>query len=388
MVKIKEFIKSRIDIVRSFFAANPQRAKFIGIIAIAIILPLTVGVALTIQNLSQHASQGVGVEIVDKDGIPISTTTDPNVFLKISLPREWVIVPSSPQSNPTIYTIPTSYTVTSAPSINILKFIKIENKNADKSTNGSLTTTIRIKNDSDIAHIPWKLNGLLPEKTQASRTIQVTLIGDSATASFMATIDLRKSTSTSTATLSRVELSLINCSSQLVIKQRCQMSAQAYDTAEQPIAKGVTYMWRISSAGKAASIGTLSQTNSNTSTLYAQNVGTGDVQVVAKVGSALVRKVITFSVTNIISPSPSSSSSTNNSNTSVPAPKPKTSSFLTFDLNRDGVINCKDSRIISLQFGKKGTNLSGDLNRDGVVNGTDYNTILKSYTPGDKTQCK
>lgn len=99
MVKIKEFIKSRIDIVRSFFAANPQRAKFIGIIAIAVILPLTVGVALTIQNLSQRASQGVGVEIVDKDGIPISTTTDPNVFLKITLPADWVFLPSAPQSN-------------------------------------------------------------------------------------------------------------------------------------------------------------------------------------------------------------------------------------------------------------------------------------------------
>ncbi len=101
MFKVKEFIK-RINIfskLKAFLAANPQRAKLIGIIIIIAIVPLTIAAALTVQNLSQKASQNGGLEIVDKNGNVITETYDPVVYLRITLPNNWVLPPSSQSYN-------------------------------------------------------------------------------------------------------------------------------------------------------------------------------------------------------------------------------------------------------------------------------------------------
>lgn len=91
---IKEFINR----VKLFFAANPKRAKFIALIAVAAIIPLTVVGALTVQNLTQKASESPGVQIVDDKGNSISITSEINVLLKINLPSGWIAPPPSPSA--------------------------------------------------------------------------------------------------------------------------------------------------------------------------------------------------------------------------------------------------------------------------------------------------
>lgn len=58
-----------------------------------------------------------------------------------------------------------------------------------------------------------------------------------------------------------------------------------------------------------------------------------------------------------------------------------------YDLNSDGVVNCKDVKILIGQYGQKGAGLSADLNHDGIVDNIDYNTLVRNYTPGDTTVC-
>jgi len=80
-----------------------------------------------------------------------------------------------------------------------------------------------------------------------------------------------------------------------------------------------------------------------------------------------------------------------NKNTLINSPTPFVTSFIqqaiAGDLNNDGVVNCKDTKILISQYGQKGINLPADLNHDGIVDGIDYNIIVRNYTPGDTTVC-
>lgn len=92
-------IRNRLANARAYLAADPKRAKFLGLLAVAVFLPLIIVSALTIQNLKQRASENGLVEVVNKNGNPITETADPNVYLRITLPNDWVLSPSSPQGN-------------------------------------------------------------------------------------------------------------------------------------------------------------------------------------------------------------------------------------------------------------------------------------------------
>jgi hypothetical protein len=159
-----------------------------------------------------------------------------------------------------------------------------------------------------------------------------------------------------TQKLSRVELSLFNCTKTLQPGQECQMSALAYDTTRKPIFKNISYTWGISSTN---SIGTLSKTVGNITGFYAKKAGIGDIWVLARQGNKQVQKSISIQVT----------------------------AYRSADLNNDRVVNCKDMKILLSQYGKRGANLTADLNRDGIVNMVDYNILLRSYTPGQPTRC-
>lgn len=90
-----EEIKLRIQTLRAKFSANPQTVKLITILVIAAALPLTVIAALTVQDLRQQASEGGSVQILNTStNSPITTTDNPNVALKITLPSDWVVNPA------------------------------------------------------------------------------------------------------------------------------------------------------------------------------------------------------------------------------------------------------------------------------------------------------
>lgn len=320
--KINFFAKIKV-----YLDANPQKVKFIGIIALTALVPLTVLTALTVQNLKQHAGGGALIILTDKDRNALGSTSDTNVFVDINLnaTTEWVL-PSQPSAfninnlvenvyasesatstptptptcirkgdangdgtidmsdvnkveriilgldsttdgadanndgtvnmgdvtkieryilghdtppackvaptntptatptpppgcfyqqvqcvtipcdpilvcaTPTPTSIPASDpTLTPTPAPKILRAIYIENLDSDGSTGGSAPVRITVNKEADITHIPWKINDLSSDQTQAYRTVKVTLIGDVTTTSATSTINLIK-TATPTPT--------------------------------------------------------------------------------------------------------------------------------------------------------------------------------------------
>lgn len=70
----------------------------VGILLIALTLPLTVFLAMQTQQLRQRASESEFVRFTDASGIPLpGKITDPNVYLYIKLPSDWTV--SATQSN-------------------------------------------------------------------------------------------------------------------------------------------------------------------------------------------------------------------------------------------------------------------------------------------------
>lgn len=325
--------------------------------------------------------------------------------------------------------------VTTTPPKNILRAIYIENLDQDGSTGGSAPRRIMVNSNADLARITWKLNDLLLGQNQAPRTVQITLIGDNVAVPFATTVNLMRRT-TSTNILSRVDISL-DCSGKVLIGQECHASALAYDTANFPMLDsglaGLVYSWGISSSN---SIGTLSKTTGNITSFYAQNIGMGSIWVIAQQGNNQVQKAIVIEVLMKELPKPSPTNipiatisstvktcsiskgdvirnycagskiitvfsdgrcgeyesqpydcaavkkvcSPTQNNTDANCGK-------TFDLNEDGIVNCKDVKILISQYGQKGIDLPADLNNDKTVDGIDYNTIARNFTPGDTTVC-
>lgn len=368
--------------------------------------------------------------------IPVSTSPTP--------------IPSTPTPTSSLTSTPTNEptpTPTSAPSI--LRAIYIENKDTDGSTGGSAPIRITINTAADIVRIPWRLNDLLQGQTQAPRIVQVTFIGDNLAVPFATTINLTKSSDAS-QTMADINLSLFHCPSTFRIGYECEMSALAYDSEKNPIFKGITYSWGISSVN---SIGMIDKTEGNITKFYAKNLGTGSIWVIAKQGDTQVQKSINIQViANDQNPTPASGNGTISGNTvpsgatlvvknaagvivkttttpidhfSLPvgrysfifnkscykeyraddvpivsgdngmgtwplapiSPQPP-ECFGIYNLSKDGVVDCKDMKILIGQYGKKGTNLSADLSRDGIVDGIDYNIMLRNYTPGNTTVCQ
>lgn len=80
-----------IDKAKRSFSENPKKAQLITLIILLLAIPITVFAALTIQNLLQQAGGGDKVaQIVDANGSVIAQTSDPQVYLKITLPSDWI----------------------------------------------------------------------------------------------------------------------------------------------------------------------------------------------------------------------------------------------------------------------------------------------------------
>lgn len=88
-----------INRIKSFFKEDPKRAKLIGLFLLLLAIPITVLSALKVQNILQHAGGGSGVQIVDANGNIIGRTSDPNVYLKITLPPDWLVNVRKSQNN-------------------------------------------------------------------------------------------------------------------------------------------------------------------------------------------------------------------------------------------------------------------------------------------------
>jgi hypothetical protein len=79
--------------LRAYISVNPQRANLIGIIILAALIPLTTIAALTMQNFIQHAGGLNVVKVLSKEGVTVSSTTDPNVLIDIDLTGTDFVLP-------------------------------------------------------------------------------------------------------------------------------------------------------------------------------------------------------------------------------------------------------------------------------------------------------
>jgi hypothetical protein len=127
------------------------------------------------------------------------------------------------------------------------------------------------------------------------------------------------------------------------------LSALAYDQYEWPIWDGVTYEWGISSAN---SVGSVSPINGTIANFMPLNPGTGDVYVVARMGTQTQSAGVQMTVTE----------------------------ELRGDLNDDGKINLSDLSALLSNFGKSNRNRSqGDVNGDNTVGLQDLTALLSGF---------
>ena len=320
---------------------------------------------------------------------------------------------TSPTTIPALIISPTSGP-TPTPIPNVLQAIYIENKDSDGSSNGSEPLRITSGLESYInTQVPWKLNDLLPSQNQATRLVQVTFLGSQGTVALTGTVTLIRAT-TPTEVLSRVEVSM-NCNNglaQISVKQSCYLSALAYDTANFPISRNVSYEWGISSI---ESIGTLTSTQNNITTFYAQNVGSGVIWVMVRQGDKQVQKSVVIQVENFASsgntdsgsptatpipPTPTATPTptpTNipanpivqNSPTPTPTPLPYCYLKSKGDADCDNKITSADgvnetgSGIWQREFVSElsgiVTQKQSDFNKDGIINIVDFNIWLTSF---------
>ena len=101
----------------SFLNENPKRKQLLGLLILLLAIPITVIAALRVQNLLQHAGGGGTLWIADAQGASISRTSDPNVYLMISLPPDWIVNPLTSAKESNISLAPKAFAQTSCPTI-------------------------------------------------------------------------------------------------------------------------------------------------------------------------------------------------------------------------------------------------------------------------------
>lgn len=128
------------------------------------------------------------------------------------------------------------------------------------------------------------------------------------------------------------------------------ISALAYDAQNKPIWSGVTYEWGVSSTG---SIGSVSPINRDVSTFTPLNPGTGDVFVIARMGTQ------SFTASRSIT-------------VNVPP--------LRGDVNGDGHVGLSDLSILLSNFGRvNALKNQGDVDGNGNVSLSDLSTLLSNF---------
>lgn len=101
-----------IDRIKLFFAQHQEKKKLFITLFLLLIIPLTVGAALTIQNLRQRAAPSDAVRFVDTTGGTIATTETQDVSLMITLPSDWTRAMNKP-SKQNMSLLPQAYAQTS-----------------------------------------------------------------------------------------------------------------------------------------------------------------------------------------------------------------------------------------------------------------------------------
>lgn len=222
---------------------------------------------------------------------------------------------------------------------NILQAIYIENKDSDGSYNGNAPLKITSGFESYInTQVPWKLNDLLPSQNQATRLVQVTFLGSQDTVYLTATVTLVRSVPTVVPPVSSTV-------------PTCKIGVNIFEVSDQCTIGGYRSTYFECQDGYHESF---TQAQESPATCKSSDVWRAQAELTCKDSSSCNRP---------------------------------TSSGINYDLNGDGVVNCKDTKILFGQYGQKGTGLSADFNQDGTVGGIDFNILIRNYTPGDTTVC-
>lgn len=408
MVKFKEFIQR----ARVFINENPQRKKFLLIIFLLSVIPLTVIAALTVQNLSQHAGTdeafGVSYKIYDHTGEEADELSDPNVFITVFVDRafwsRWTI-PDQPSANN-----------------GLVKNTYAANINDDCSNAVGLC-----RFNSCLAGETLKSS---PECQSADKRL-VCCIASSVTPASTQTLT-PTNTPTSTPTPSPANTT---CTSG---NTRCgaDNNLEICDT-NNLLQLGWVNLGSCTQFGKCVPVSsteakcqtanptptppptptptpTLTPTNTPPPTptkhilraIYIENTdgatgGSTPIKIAVKSRADITRIPWKFNdrppddigvwfrraQVTLIGDELAVPIVIDRTFRYSPTPTPYPNASKNLDLNDDGAVNCNDTRILTSQYGQKGANLSADFNHDGIIDGTDLNTILRNYTPGDTTKC-
>lgn len=148
MKKLFGVIREQKNRLEVFFAEYPQTKRLIILLVIALAVPLTVFAALTVQDLRQRASEAGAITVIDPTtNAAITTTDNPNVALKITLPVDWVVNPAQSMKRDTNDNglVKKAYAAFNA---STCLDISVNNGNP-VSPGQSYPATVRIRNDGD-----------------------------------------------------------------------------------------------------------------------------------------------------------------------------------------------------------------------------------------------
>lgn len=419
---MKEFIQR----AKAFINENPQRKKILLIILVLAIIPFTVIAALTVQNLRQHAAVdetfGASARIFDRNGEEIlNSISDPNVFISIYIDRafwsRWAIPDQPSASNGLVKNV---YAVTPDPNNDCSNAAGLCRFN-------SCLAGETLKSSPECQSVDKRLVCCIASSATPTPTPTAPTPTPTNTPTPTPTPTSANKTCTSGNTRCGMDNNLEACQTNNLLQlgwvnlgscaqfgkcvqvssteAKCQTTSSSNPiptpTPTPTIVSPTTTVTTITST----STPTPTPTKHILRAVYIENTdgdtgGSAPIKIVVKSRADITkipwrlndlppgqlqsyrRVQITLIGDEIAVPI-----STHTLLTNYPTPTPYPNASKNLDLNNDGLVNCKDTRILISQYGQKGTSLSADLNHDGIIDGTDLNTILRNYTPGDTTVC-
>lgn len=397
MNKVKEFI-SRIKL---FLISHPKRTKFLGIIFVAVTLPLIIITALTVQNLKQKASVSDVVNITDSSGTPIESTATPNVFININLSAstQWKL-PEQPSANSSLvkkaYAAGQSCVNMGANNCPTGEYCKYNSCDEESNCTGVCVSSgpqETAKPQGDYSQLPTATPAPLP----AQALPKINAISPTPTPAL--------------DSCSKLNPTLYQCASSCNSLGEGWSQQTNWADISCPNAQQQCCYYRPILILKTVSIrnidsdGTGGQVPANIAVNNAADI----VRIPWKLndlrpGQTEAQRTV---LVNLIADSGQSvgfNATVNliNLNNKIPTISPVISPIKTgsesavtqnsvpksFDLNNDNTVNCKDTEIAAGQYGKQETNPSADFDNDGQVTEIDLNAILRNYTPGDSAKCE
>jgi len=374
--------------LKAFIAANPQRAKFIGVIALTVIIPLTVLAALTIQNLKQHAGGGTMVSISDKNRNTIFSTPDTNVFVDINLNSDpnWMIPGPGVGIN---NLITKAYAAVTCDEFGNCT----DDSAAPAEPATSCTKTGNTCTDINGAHQDTCILNNATEYFCGSQNLCVTATF-SCPAGTVCTLNPATTHVDCVNSASVISATPIPLRETPAPLKATPTPARGYHTPiptsipissppHTPNVLRAVYIENKDTDGSTGGSAPVKIPVNNISDIdhipwRLNDLLPGQTQAPRTVQVTLIGDSSISAFATVINLNP------DNVPVSFTVPLRNVRSA---DLNNDGKIDCKDTKILMNNYGERGTNIPDDLNRDGVVNEIDYNAALRSYTPGDTTVC-